>query len=204
MYMHSGTRGQGRRCADQEPTAGARRRMLYFRHATPSIQESSRPSVVSQALLTREKIEAREVVQVDVREALLNPTVLEKKVRVSRARRGALWPELAMSGGGWLQYARADGGARTCNRTRSGRRQVVGHPTPACMHLCRCKRNFAFTNTNITKPHTDVSPPKIIHIHEYITFPRITLQEYADFASLCAAHTPGGCAYLPTLPMLPA
>ena len=32
--------------------------------------------------MTREKIETREVVHIDVREALLNPTVIEKKVRV--------------------------------------------------------------------------------------------------------------------------
>ena len=43
---------------------------------------------MSQLLLTREKIEAREVVHVDVREALLNPIVLEKKVS-GRAGRGA-------------------------------------------------------------------------------------------------------------------
>ena len=38
----------------------------------------------SQALLAREKIEAREVVHIDVREALLNPELMEKKVHIPR------------------------------------------------------------------------------------------------------------------------
>ena len=46
----------------------------------PSPPRSSPP----QALLAREKIEAREVVHIDVREALLNPELMEKKVQIPR------------------------------------------------------------------------------------------------------------------------